>query len=256
MLELVGVTKGFGGLLAVDHVDMKINKGELVALIGPNGAGKTTLFNLISGIYHCTSGQIIFAEEEITKLSPNRIAKKGISRTFQATTLFSSMTALDNVIMGLHLHSGLAGFSSLIPNLRTRKNLSCANDKARELLNFFKMDKKSYVKSADLSNWDQKILQIVIALACEPKLILLDEPLAGMNLEEIGFTMMMINKVKELGVAILLVEHNMKAVMSYCERVIVINYGRKIAEGHPEEVRHNEDVIRAYLGAPELITES
>jgi len=254
MLELVDVSKRFGGLVAVDGLSVTIKNGEFLGLIGPNGSGKTTVLNLITGFYHCSSGKITLKGESIEKRKPHEIAKKGISRTFQNTTVFSEMSALDNVVMGIHLRSGLNCLKSLLPTSSIQKIWGKAQDSAFELLKFFEMDEKTHIKSADLSNKDQKLLQILIALASKPQILLLDEPVAGMNYEEIESVMKLIKKVNELGITILLIEHNMKAVMSYCKRVVVLDYGRKLAEGSPEEVKQNENVIRAYLGSPELIT--
>ena len=253
MLELKNVTKRFGGLVAVDDLDLTISKGEIVGLIGPNGAGKTTVLNVITGVYRCTSGAIVCNGEDITSLNPRQVAEKGISRTFQATNVFGSMSAFDNVIMGAHLQSGLDGFGSLVPSSRTRSKWALAADRAMELLRFCKMEEVADITAGDLSHRHQRLLQIVIALACEPQTLLLDEPVAGMNLEEIDFAMDLINKIRNLGIAILLIEHNMKAVMEYCERIVVLDYGRKIAEGPPEEIKSDENVIKAYLGTPELI---
>lgn len=232
---------------------MEIGKGELVGLIGPNGAGKTTVFNTITGIYRCNSGEIVFKGEDIRGCKTHEIAKRGIARTFQATNLFGSISVLENIMMGSYLHSGLGGFDSFFPNPRSRMRETRVKGEMIEILHLLGMDEVLHTTSKDLPHKHQKLLQIGIALACKPELLLLDEPVAGMNLEEIHFTMEFISKIKGLGVSILLVEHNMKAVMSYCERIVVLDHGQKIAEGIPEEVKRNEKVINAYLGSSEFI---
>jgi len=251
LLELKGVTKQFGGILAVDRIDMQIFEQEILGLIGPNGAGKTTVFNCICGRYHCTNGEILLQGEQISKLKSHEIAKKGIARTFQTTILLNNMSVLDNIIIGSHTW----GEKSLALSFTNRRKYLRAKERAGDILRAFGMDKVSHMAAGELPHGQQRLTQIAIAVASEPKLLLLDEPVVGMNAEEIRYTMEAVKKLREQGITILLVEHNMRAVMEYCERIVVLDHGRKIAEDSPDKVRSNEDVIRAYLGAPEHFTE-
>ena len=248
LLKLKRVCKTFGGLVAVRSLDMSICEHEFVGLIGPNGAGKTTVFSLISGFHRITKGEILFRGEHIGKLRHHEVVQKGIARTFQSTVIFRKMSVVDNVILGSHLYGGLNSVCSLLPSSLIGKRMVTITRRGAELLSLAGLEGKSNAYAEDLCHREQKVLQIVIAMASGPKLLLLDEPVAGMNPEEVGKTMRFINKLREFGVAILLIEHNMKAVMDHCERIIVLNYGSKIAEGPPGDVRRDENVIKAYLG--------
>jgi len=246
-LETNGLTKYFGGLAAVYQVDMSVNKGEIVGLIGPNGAGKTTIINLISGFLRSSRGSIIFDGENITGKKPHLIAKIGIGRTFQIVPLFNEFTTLQNVVASFYLSADSSLWGSIFRTSTYRKREEYILNQAEETLQLLGLDKVRDELAKNLPHGYQKMLGLARASAVKPKLLLLDEPIAGMNPDEINLALKAIDQVRSQGVTILLVEHNMM-VMSICDRVIAINYGQKIAEGSPEEVKKNEDVIRAYFG--------
>ena len=245
LLETRNLTRHFGGLAAVNHVDLTVEKGEIVGLIGPNGAGKTTCFNLLSGFLRPTAGSIVFDGEDITGLRPHQIAARGLVRTFQLTTLFQEMTALQNVLLGLHLHSG-TGLRQLLFSRRDFPPDEVA--RGREALEFTGLAAHGDHLTKNLPHGHQRVLGIAMALAARPRLLLLDEPVTGMNLDESGRVMDLVKTIRGHGTTILLVEHNMKAVMGTCERIVVLNFGQKLAEGTPGEVSTSRDVIQAYLG--------
>lgn len=247
-LQVRNLTKHFGGLLALDNLSLNIEQGEIVGLIGPNGAGKTTFFNLLSGVDHPDKGEIIFLNQRIDRILAHRITALGISRTFQNIRLFVQMTALENVMVGRHCRTRAEVKEALLRTSGFQKEENEIQEKAKELLDFVGLLSKGNELAKNLSYGEQRRLEIARALATEPKLLLLDEPTAGMNPVEAKELISLIKKIREQGITVFLIEHQMEVVMNISERIIVLNYGEKIAEGKPEEVRCNPLVIDAYLG--------
>jgi branched-chain amino acid transport system ATP-binding protein len=248
MLEIKGLTKHFGGVVAIDGLDITIKQGEIVGIIGPNGAGKTTLFNLITGFLRPTKGKILFEERDITGHKPHRIAAQGITRTFQAASLFPDFTVQENIVAACHLKPKVGILEAILHTPGSRKKREYALSRAKEILEFTGLDTRKDQLAEGLSSGWRRTLSVAIALAAYPRLLMLDEPVTTLDPERVAFIMNLVIKVRESGVTVVVIEHNMKAIMDYCDRIVVLAFGKKITEGPPEEIRQNKDVIAAYLG--------
>ncbi|GGA33751.1 ABC transporter ATP-binding protein [Psychrobacillus lasiicapitis] len=251
VLELKNITKNFGGISALTDVSFQINEGEIFGLIGPNGAGKTTLFNVITNMFPPTSGEISFLGDKISGLKPHKITDKGICRTFQNIRLFSQMSVLENVLVGSHCRSKSGVLNSVLRTKAQRKEETNSLEAASELLELVGLSMFQDTIAENLAYGQQRRLEIARALASNPKLLLLDEPAAGMNETETESLFDLIKKVQKRGVTVLLIEHDMPFVMKLCDRITVLNFGKKLAEGTPTEIQNNQEVIEAYLGAEE-----
>jgi branched-chain amino acid transport system ATP-binding protein len=255
LLQTVLLRKEFGGLVAVDDVDFTVPEGSIVSLIGPNGAGKTTFFNMLTGVYKPTDGQVVFAGEDLTGGPPHVYTQRGIGRTFQNIRLFQNMTALENVLVGMHTRLKGKLLESILRTPRVKHEERDARARARELLEYSGLRRKDSEIGRNLSYGDQRRLEVARALATEPKLLLLDEPTAGMNPQETAeFTDFVARLRADRGLTVLLIEHDMRVVMGVSDRVTVLDYGEKIAEGTPGEIQKNERVIEAYLGTAAVTT--
>ncbi len=248
MIEVRGLTKRFGGLTAVDDITFDITDGEVVGLIGPNGAGKTTVFNLVTGFASPTKGKVVFNGRDLAGLKPYQVAEAGLARTFQMSNIFPRLSVLQNVVAAGHLVADINFWESLLHTPSGRRKGTRVLGLAEEILSFVGLNDLKDCQADTLSHGHKRVLGIAIALAAQPKLLLLDEPLSGMNAQEVDQTVVLIRKIWESGTTILLIEHNMRAAMGLCERIVVLEMGRKIAEGPPEAILSNQRVIEAYLG--------
>ncbi len=247
-LQVENVSRYFGGVAALSDVDFSISPGEIVGLIGPNGAGKTTLFNIITGFSKPSKGQVLYEGRMISDLAPYEIASLGVIRTYQKTSIFPALSVAQNIAIGHHRQSQPGIWSALFRTQAHHTERQETETGIKEILDFLSMGWAKDYAAQNLSYGDQRKLEIAIALSARPKLLLLDEPAAGLNPEETNGLMEVIKKIQERGITILVVEHHMKLVMRICERIVVLNYGKKIAEGTPAQIQNHEEVIKVYLG--------
>lgn len=247
-LEVQNLRRTFGGVTALDNVNLQLFEGEILGLIGPNGAGKTTLFNIVTGLTRPSSGMVVFKGEDITGLKPHAIARKGIGRTFQHLALWRDQTVAENVRNALYMHAGLGVAGSLIHAPGYRKQVRVVDNEVAELLGFVGMQERSRQLAKTLSHGYQKTLSLAIGMAVKPSVLLLDEPLAALNPERANHIVGLVKSIREQGVTIVVIEHNMRAIFSLCDRIVVLNAGMNIAEGSPGEIRDDQEVIAAYLG--------
>jgi branched-chain amino acid transport system ATP-binding protein len=251
LLKLQNVSKSFGGLMAINQVNMDVYDLEILGLIGPNGAAKTTLFNVISGFVLPSSGKISFKGQDVTHLKADQIARKGIGRAFQASTLFMQETVFENVLTGFYMSHKKSGWKAFFHTSDVREEEETIRAKAVEIINYMGLTSVREEMAEALPHGLQRALGVSIALATKPKLLLLDEPMAGMNPSETEHMVHLIRKLRDKEITLIIVEHDMKAIMSLCDRIVVLNYGTKIAEGSPNDIKTNDEVIEAYLGREE-----
>jgi len=249
LLQLTAIGKQFGGLSALSAVSLHIRRGEIYGLIGPNGAGKTTLFNVITGLYLPSAGEFQFNGRTYRACKPHILAQAGIARTFQNIRLFANLTALENVMIGRHVRSQSGVLGALLRNAATRREERAITERARELLRYVGIEKPAQTLAKHLSYGEQRRLEIARALATDPMLLALDEPAAGMNASETDSLKSLLQDIRSTGITVLIIEHDVKLIMDLCDRVAVLNYGKKIAEDVPEKVRSDRGVIDAYLGS-------
>ncbi|MBC3863401.1 ABC transporter ATP-binding protein [Undibacterium jejuense] len=253
MLELASVSKHFGGLQVLQDVSFSVKQGSIFGLIGPNGAGKTTIVNLITGLINPSAGEIRFNGQNLHAVAAHNITQLGIARTFQNIRIFKEMSLLENVVVGMHRHLGYSPLSMLFKLNSFKHAEASAKQRALELLSWVRLDHKAQMLADNLSYGEQRKLELARALATEPKLLLLDEPVAGMNPAEKIELMEEIKNIRDRGFSIFMIEHDMRFVMELCDQIAVLNFGKIIAQGSPQEVRHNPQVIEAYLGKEEEV---
>lgn len=252
ILNIKGLEKDFNGLKVLDNIDIKIEQNEIFGLVGPNGSGKTTMLNIITGFLRPTAGEIIYKGKPITGLQPHEISQRRIVRTFQLSSLYPNLTVEQNIITGSHLKASSGLLASFFQTRRYREEERALKEKAEEILSFMGMTKQKDVLARNLPFGDDKKLEIAIALATDPELLLMDEPAAGMNPEEQERLIQLFQLISQMGITILIIEHNMRVIMRLCTSIAVLGYGTKLAEGTPEEIARDEKVISVYLGETRL----